>query len=1336
VTTRVAFPVLFLCAALALAAEDKRPPRVEEDEKETRGEADAIRDRVRLYLERHGEHGRIDPEKRLKAVAREYARHRAERLQLRTSSTGPADGTWVSIGPTNGAGRMTAIRPHPATAGTYYAGAAGGGVWKTTDSGATWTPLTDGIHDLSVGALAIAPSSPNILYVGSGEGGYAFDFVPGIGLLTSTDGGETWSFPQSVVATTFYRISVHPTNPLDLVVGTNQGGLRTTDGGGTWSSVIPRDIYGDVTEVVRDLSNPDVVYAATWCVANCSVRVARILKSTDSGSTWSDKSTGLPTADPPPTPTFRFNERLSLAISPSNPQILYAATALASDVGGSRSHVYKTTDGGETWTDLTSVANNANAQVRGFLGAQSWYDNAIVVSPTDPNVVIAGGVTYIRSLDGGTTFARTPMTGVHVDVHDLHYVGSTLLIANDGGIWTSPDDGRTATPHNLGLVTRQYYALASDPANRNRILAGSQDNGTDQRQDGGGTTWRPVIGGDGFQCAINPLSPSVAYGTFQNGLLFRSKSAGSDQNPNFTFITPPYEGDEPTPFFSLVRMDPSNPGTIYTGSFRLWKSDNGGDFWRALSSTVDGVSWPSSTVTAIAIAPSAADTLMVAKSNAVFRSTDGGRSWVRSASPGSAPVNDLEIDPVNPLVAYAALGTTSGDSIYRTTDGGVTWIPRSNGLPEFAAQAVRVDPGDPNVLYCGTDVGVFRSENQGGSWSRFGTGLPSASVYDVNVLADGSLLRVATHGRGVWELTAGSGNTVPTAAILQPAASLSVARGESVTFVGTVADADAGDPVTGTWMFPDTWETVEANGASTISHAFTHPGVFPVGLTARDARGALASATTTVTVREPWDACAAPYHLPAAGPFPYTILTDNEAASQESGDPQPACVPNRGASLWLDFTPEQGGEYEFSTCGGPSDTVLSVWSGAACGPYTPLAEACNDDAPSESICGGTLSSVVRVTAAAGETLRVLVTPFSFGDSGRIPVTVRLVNGTELAPRVTGISRIVGPSSGGTSLYLSGAGFAAAAAVEFGGEPATVLGVEPNLIELTTPAHPGGPVDVVVRNSDGGSGTMAGAFTYLASAPIAPCAPGPQTLCLNGGRFQVAVVWRAPSLGTSGAGQAVVLTGDTGYFWFFNNANVELIVKVLDGRPLNQRFWVFYGALSDVEYTITVTDTATGAIRTYFNPPGRLASVADTSAFAGVASATGEVAAAGVAAPRSARIPDATRACSPGSTALCLNQGRFQVRVDWNAPSLGTSGSGQAVPLSGDTGYFWFFSSGNVELVVKVLDGLGVNGKFWVFFGALSDVEYTVTVTDTVTGRVRTYVNPAGRLASVADTSAF
>jgi hypothetical protein len=268
---------------------------------------------------------------------------------------------------------------------------------------------------------------------------------------------------------------------------------------------------------------------------------------------------------------------------------------------------------------------------------------------------------------------------------------------------------------------------------------------------------------------------------------------------------------------------------------------------------------------------------------------------------------------------------------------------------------------------------------------------------------------------------------------------------------------------------------------------------------------------------------------------------------------------------------------------------------------------------------------------------------------------------------------------------------------------------------------------------------------LASAGVrsfAPgCTPGPTALCLNGGRFQVSVAWK-DFAGRTGVGQAVPLTGDAGYFWFFSPANVELVLKVLDGRPLNDHFWVFSGSLSTVEYIITVTDTQTGTRRTFVNPSGHLASLADTSALPGnsPAASAGEPALAGVAEAGSdlaelAAMTSPAGTCIPSPTALCLNGGRFQVEVEWR-DFEGKTGMGQAVPLTGDSGTFWFFSPENVELALKVLDGTPVNRHWWVFYGALSSVEYRITVTDTATGTVKTYFNPSGNVGSVADASAF
>jgi ELWxxDGT repeat protein len=267
---------------------------------------------------------------------------------------------------------------------------------------------------------------------------------------------------------------------------------------------------------------------------------------------------------------------------------------------------------------------------------------------------------------------------------------------------------------------------------------------------------------------------------------------------------------------------------------------------------------------------------------------------------------------------------------------------------------------------------------------------------------------------------------------------------------------------------------------------------------------------------------------------------------------------------------------------------------------------------------------------------------------------------------------------------------------------------------------------------------------------AACQPSATALCLAGNRFRVEAAWRTGNgvggtggnggTGGTGVGQAVPLSADTGYFWFFGPGNVEVVVKVLDGRPLNGHFWTFYGALSNVEYELTVTDTTTGAARRYTNPPGTLASVGDTTSFGPQgAKAAGELllgppgaaAAALVTSGRSAAA--AAVPCVAGPTRLCLNGGRFGVSVAWQDFQNHT-GVGTAVPLTGDTGYFWFFAPGNVETVVKVLGP--VDGRFWVFYGALSNVGYTLTVTDSLTGAVRTYQNPKGRLASVADTGAF
>jgi hypothetical protein len=369
---------------------------------------------------------------------------------------------------------------------------------------------------------------------------------------------------------------------------------------------------------------------------------------------------------------------------------------------------------------------------------------------------------------------------------------------------------------------------------------------------------------------------------------------------------------------------------------------------------------------------------------------------------------------------------------------------------------------------------------------------------------------------------------------------------------------------------------------------------------------------------------------------------------------------------------------------------------------------------------GSLVYVNNLAAPGGVNVPTLnsLTVFRGGSSTR---KSEVPNTSLFNPREGALRVVPSPNSVGAGAPAPNSSFLAFAwSGGFASIGATNLGSKAGLMEV-----PAGNYTLAVN----------GTAVASVSAP-ATCTAG-SVLCLNANRFRAEVTFKAN--GATGIGQAANLSGDTGSFWFFDPANVELVVKVLDGRGLNGHFWVFFGALTNLEYTLTVTDTATGAVKNYHNPAGRFASAGDTSAFAASTASTvaplTAVAFDDTAGGDLEPIADEASTCAAGDTRLCLNGSRFAVELTWK-DFAGRTGSGHAVPLSGDTGLFWFTSPNNVEVILKVLDARGLNGHFWVFFGALTNQEYTIRVTDTVTGRNRTYVNPLGKFGSRGDTEAI
>jgi photosystem II stability/assembly factor-like uncharacterized protein len=680
---------------------------------------------------------------------------------------------WRDIGPYRG-GRTKAAAGVPQQPNVFYIGVVHGGVWKTTDYGRTWVPIFDDQPTGSVGAIAVAPSDPNIIYVGSGEGLQRPDLSTGNGIYKSTDAGETWTHLGLRDGQQIPQIIVDPRNPDRLYVavlghpyGPNEerGLYRSTDGGRSFQRVWYKDVNTGAIDVVFAANDPNTLYLATWESRQGPWENgvwqgpgSGLFKSTDGGATWTSIMTGLPT----------FAEglgRIGLAIAPTDPQRLYVTID-----AGARSGIYRSDDAGSNWR---KVSNDARVHNRGSDFAE------IKVDPKNANIVYSGSIVAWKSTDGGSTWQMFRGAPGGDDYHRFWINPDNpdvILLASDQGAVITVNGGRTWSSW-YNQPTAQLYHVTADNSWPYRVCGGQQESGSvcvPSRANDGQITfrdWHPVGVEEYGYVAPDPLDPNIMYG----GKVTR-----------FDYRTGQTQNVAPKPFrdanYRMLRtapilFSPVNPRKLYFGANTIWETVDGGNKWKEISPDLtrkDSIVPPnvgvySTTPAAIARHPGVVYTIAPSyiKENIIWAGSDdglihmtrnGGTTWRNVTPPQLKPwakVSLMDASHFDTLTAYAAINTLRLDDlrphIYRTRDGGRTWTEIVNGIDSGATiNVVREDPRRRGLLFAGSETQVWVSFDDGDQWQSLRINMPATSIRDL-IIKDDDVV-VGTHGRGFWIL--------------------------------------------------------------------------------------------------------------------------------------------------------------------------------------------------------------------------------------------------------------------------------------------------------------------------------------------------------------------------------------------------------------------------------------------------------------------------------------------------------------------------------------------------------------------------------------------------------
>ena len=679
---------------------------------------------------------------------------------------GALAGTAISLGPApirtgRYVGRVSAIACSPTLQQKYYVAGADGGVWLSTSAGSTWTPLTDDMPTQAIGALELDPTNEEIIYAGTGEANYANHSRYGLGLYKSIDGGATWTHlaESTFAGRCFSRIVINPQNPQILYAAVTRAGgfpemagakghplatgpvgvFRSDDGGTSWQHLTNGLPNLSATDLAMDPSDPNTLYAGIGRIFGDIDN--GIYKTTDGGVSWTRLTNGLP-AD--------WNQigRTALAVAPAMPARIYALIANASNAtggGAGTQGTYRSDDGGATWTQLPLNAIQAS---------YGWYLAVVTVHPTDPDIVVMGGLTLHRSTNAGATWDI--ITPPHVDIHALEWdAGGRLMCGDDGGVHRSSTIGDQWRTRNEDLGIIQFYpGLSTHPSDDMVIFGGAQDNGSNRR-DAATQEWTQVFGGDGGWTQLDQVDPQRVFVEFQGtGNLYRSTTDGI----GFTLSSSGISGSDRNCFLPPYLIDPADHDRMLYATHRVYQSTNGGSAWTPISADV--TNGGSAAIRALAQSPADPSIVYAATNDGnIAVSDDGGFTFntVLTGLPDWPRVTrEMCVDPNDARTMYLATASFGQTQIRRTRDAGQTWEALDQNLPDIPVNVIAVDsrPTTP-VIYAGTDAGVMWSIDDGGNWYLFGDGMPNATVVDLRLEPRRRRLLVGTMGRGAWAIDAG-----------------------------------------------------------------------------------------------------------------------------------------------------------------------------------------------------------------------------------------------------------------------------------------------------------------------------------------------------------------------------------------------------------------------------------------------------------------------------------------------------------------------------------------------------------------------------------------------------